>query len=195
MFTAAPIPPAAPPEPDEQAAEELTEGRAERGEHTPNPAIKTPAGGPAPDSADCSPPTAHFPPRVPRGKRDRWTPYKSRRVLTTAFTPELVTDILGTIERFGFTDTEAALHCQVSPSTLNRWKQEDPEFEDFLGGGRTEFASNQIHAIYSFTRRDGQQDPQGAKWLSSAATPTAGVARQRAARILNKAPSTKHQAP
>src|SRR5439155_19130226 len=64
-----------------------------------------------------------------------------------------------------FTEAEAALHCQVSASTLNRWKKEDPDFEDFLGGARTEFASNQIHAIYSFTRRDGQQDPQGHKWL------------------------------
>src|SRR3954469_24795441 len=136
-----------------------------------NPGLETPPETAPTDPADCSPPGAHFPPRIPRGKRDRWTPYKRRRVLTTAFTPELVTEILETIERFGFTDTEAALHCQVSPSTLNRWKQEDPEFEDFLGGGRTEFASNQIHAIYSFTRRDGQQDPQGAKWLLESSNP------------------------
>src|SRR3954447_9836956 len=109
--------------------------------------------------------------RIPRGKRDRWTPFKRRRADTTVFTPELVTEILETIERFGFTEAEAALHCQVSASTLNRWKKEDPDFEDFLGGARTEFASNQIHTIYSFTRRDGQQDPQGAKWLLERSNP------------------------
>src|SRR3954469_23417701 len=176
MVTATPIPPDAPSKHEAQ-----------------NPGFQTPPETAAADSADCSPPTAHFPPRIPRGKRDRWTPYKRRRVLTTAFTPELVTEILETIERFGFTDTEAALHCQVSPSTLNRWKQEDPEFEDFLGGGRTEFASNQIHTIYSFTRRDGQQDPQGAKWLLERSNPERW-GRPSASRT-NPQQRTKHQEP
>src|SRR3954471_10945106 len=109
--------------------------------------------------------------RIPRGKRDRWTSFKRRRALTSVFTPELVTEIFETIERFGFTETEAAIHCHVSTSTLNRWKQEDHEFEDFLSEARLEFASNQIHTIYSFTRRDGQQDPQGAKWLLERSNP------------------------
>src|SRR6478752_1040926 len=156
-------------------------------------ATPIPPDAPQPETRDPELETSPFPNRLPRGKRDRWTPYKRRRVLTTAFTPELVTDILETIERFGFTDTEPALHCQVSPSTLNRWKQEDPEFEDFLGGGRTEFASNQIHTIYSFTRRDGQQDPQGAKWLLERSNPDRWG--RPSARRTNSQPRTKHQEP
>src|SRR5437868_6700090 len=104
MFTAAPIPPDAPPHPETQAAEQETPARdraatgAPSQHETPNPVRSEAPRSPA-DAGEAFP----FPPRLPPGKRDRWTPYKRRRVLTTAFTPELVTEILETIERFGFT--------------------------------------------------------------------------------------------
>jgi len=53
MFTATPIPPGAPPQPDEPAAEVLTEGTAERGEHIQNPALETPPADPASHSHLC----------------------------------------------------------------------------------------------------------------------------------------------
>src|SRR3954466_15168990 len=141
-----------------------------------------------------------FAARIPRGQRDRWTPYKAGRGLATVFKPELVTEIYEAIQCFGFTDDQAALHCQVSSSTLARWKEEDPDFEGFLGGAPPEFEGNQGHKADTFVRRDGQADPLGGKWLLERSNPERWgrpLARRTPSQLgtKNQEPGTASKAP
>src|SRR4051812_30845887 len=128
MLTSAPVSPDTPPGPiTENAALQTPIDDPNSISAPPQHETRNSESETAPSSA-----TTAFSARLPRGKRDRWTPFKGARARSTVFTPQLVTEIFETIERFGFTETEAAIHWHVSTSTLNRWKQEDPEFEDFL---------------------------------------------------------------
>ena len=59
----------------------------------------------------------------------------------------------------------------MSTSTISRWKQNVPNFAEFLETARDKFENAQVHKIEAFVRRDGQADPKCAMWLLERSNP------------------------
>ncbi len=85
--------------------------------------------------------------------------------------PELLNEMYDMVEHYGVSDDRAALLHKVSTSTIAQWKEKDPDLVQFFEIARSEFELDQTHAIQVFRRRDGQADPQNAKWLLERTNP------------------------
>src|SRR3954464_5844521 len=69
--------------------------------------------------------------------RHHWKPFRRRWRKDTELTDDVADNMYEFVERYGVNDACAARTYKVTTSNLARWKQEYPEFEDFLQEARS----------------------------------------------------------
>src|SRR4051812_20985557 len=105
------------------------------------------------------------PHRAPRRHRHHWAPFALSISKPALFEEDTVDDIYEIIERYGLSDTSAGRNYGVTAATLSEWKENDPNFIEFLEIARAKFELDQVHKVESAVRKDGQADSQCARWL------------------------------
>jgi hypothetical protein len=90
------------------------------------------------------------------------------------------------IRRRGLSDAAAALSLGIPRQTLSRWKQEQPELEDWLAMAREQYREAKLALVDEAKTADGRPDWKAAVWALAKAFPedygrSAGTARQASA--------------
>ena len=113
-------------------------------------------------------------------RRRRWQKFV-RRGRPSTFNEDVADAMYESILETGVPDSRAGLLANVSTSTVSRWKQEDPNFAEFLETARSKFEFAELKKIRHAKRRDGQPNAQNAKWLLQHTNPEVwgGRARKR----------------
>jgi hypothetical protein len=158
----------------------------------PNPSTDCPHGPPTsepkiPETASGAPPvagpqleTTNSKPKTaePAARRRRWRKFV-RRGRPSTFNEDVADAMYESILEAGVSDSRAGLLANVSTSTVSRWKQEDPDFAEFLETARSKFEFAEIKKFRYAKRRDGQPNAQNAKWPLQHTNPEVWGGRSR----------------